>query len=184
MSGLAAYLILEHSFFRVLPGDRMSALEFYATMYIPLGVGASAIVPAVISAFLQWRRYRWVRSQSSLNSLRYLSWQKFEVLVGAAFERLGYAVQETGGGGADGGIDLILTKKGRRVLVQCKHWKQTSVGAPIVREMYGLMVAEKMDMVMVVTSGLFTKEARLFSEGKPIVLVDGPRLVKMLNDVK
>jgi restriction system protein len=184
LSGLAAFLVLKHSFFRVFPGERISAIEFYAAMYIPLLVGVSSLIPAIISGFLQWRRRAWVRAQSSLNSLRNLSWQKFEVLVGAAFERLGYAVQETGGGGADGGMDLILTKRGRRVLVQCKHWKQTAVGAPVIREMYGLMVAEKMDMVMVVTSGSFTKEARIFAEGKPISLVDGPRLVQLINDVK
>jgi restriction system protein len=101
-------------------------------------------------------------------------------LVGAAFSHLGYAVQETGGGGADGGMDLILVKNKKTILVQCKHWKSTAVGVPVVREMYGLMVSEEMDIVMVVTSGSFTKDARFFAIGKPIVLVDGPRLAEML----
>jgi restriction system protein len=59
--------------------------------------------------------------------------------VGEAFRRQGYTVEETSLGGADGGIDLILRKDGRRTLVQCKQWKRQRVGVNIVREMAGLL---------------------------------------------
>jgi Restriction endonuclease len=51
----------------------------------------------------------------------------------------GYAVTETGQAGADGGIDLVLTKGRERTLVQCKHWRAQTVGVAIVRELYGAM---------------------------------------------
>ena len=42
-----------------------------------------------------------------------MSWREFEQLVGEGFRLQGYQVVETGGGGADGGVDLVLTKPGK-----------------------------------------------------------------------
>ena len=50
---------------------------------------------------------------------------------------------ENHGVGSDGGIDLRLKKSGNVFLVQCKHWKTQKVDVRIVREMYGLMTAER-----------------------------------------
>ena len=52
-----------------------------------------------------------------------LNWREFEVLVGEAFRLQGYRVMETGGGGADGGVDLVLSRGSEKFLVQCKQWK-------------------------------------------------------------
>jgi len=49
-----------------------------------------------------------------------MSWQQFETLVGEGFLRRGGRVKETGGGGPDGGVDLVLSKDGEKTLVQCK----------------------------------------------------------------
>jgi restriction system protein len=50
-------------------------------------------------------------------------------------------VAEIGGGGADGGVDLVLTKPGKsggeKFLVQCKQWRAYKVGVDVVRELYG-----------------------------------------------
>jgi hypothetical protein len=70
-----------------------------------------------------------------------MSWQDFERLIGEAFRRRGYAVAATGGGGADGGVELMLTKGGEKSLVQCKHWRAQQVGVTVVRELYGVMAA-------------------------------------------
>ena len=48
-------------------------------------------------------------------------WREFEMLVGEAFRLQGYQVVETGGGGADGGVDLVLRKDRETFLVQCKQ---------------------------------------------------------------
>ena len=44
----------------------------------------------------------------------------------------GFSVAETGGGGADGGIDLKLKKGGEIFLVQCKQWRAYKVSVNIV----------------------------------------------------
>ena len=51
-------------------------------------------------------------------------------------------MQENTGGGADGGVDLVLSKTGERILVQCKNWKSSKVGVSTVRELFGVVTAE------------------------------------------
>jgi restriction system protein len=105
-----------------------------------------------------------------------LSWQQFELLIGEAFRRKGYSITETGGKGADGGIDLILRKGGEKYLVQCKHWRSLKVGVPVVREFFGAMAVEGAAGGYVVTSGQFTSEAKAFANGRNIELIDGAGL--------
>lgn len=105
-----------------------------------------------------------------------MSWREFEVLVGEHFRRLGFSVTETGGGGPDGGVDVLLRKGSDRYLVQCKHWRTRRVGVEPVRELYGLMAAQRMAGGFVVTSGDFTDEARAFANGRELQLVNGKAL--------
>lgn len=129
-------------------------------------------------------RRRLVDQQTSLESLRATPWKQFEFLVAEAFRRQGYQVKFSLNRGADGGVDLILRKEGRTSLVQCKQWKVYSVGAPVVREMFGLMTAEHADEAVIVTAGKFTRDAQEFAAGKPIRLVDGRQLLALIQSVQ
>lgn len=120
----------------------------------------------------------------SADALDGMSWQEFELLVGEAFRLQGFGVAETGGGGADGGVDLVLTKGSEKFLVQCKQWKAYRVGVEIVRELYGVMAAKGATGGFVVTSGSFSKDAREFADGRNVKLVDGQRLFGLLNQAK
>ncbi len=139
---------------------------------------------AVGSFWFVKKRHRLVDDQTSLESLRNTSWKDFELLVAEAYRRQGYQVEYSLGRGADGGVDLILRKAGRTLLVQCKQWKVFSVGAPVIREMFGLLTAERADEAIVVTSGSFTREATNFAVGKPIRLVDGTELLALVRSVQ
>ena len=72
-------------------------------------------------------RRRLLDGQRDLDSIRVLPWREFEHLVGEAFRRQGYRVEERGGAAPDGGIDLVLFKNGRKTVVQCKRWKTRQV---------------------------------------------------------
>lgn len=117
-------------------------------------------------------------------ALRTMSWRDFELLVGEAFRLRGYAVTELGGNGADGGVDLKLTRGGETFLVQCKRWKAYQVSVEVVRELYGVMAAQGAAGGFVVTSGTFTEPARNFAQGRNIELIDGPALQKMIDAVR
>ena len=144
------------------------------------------LVGAAMSAFGCLKRralHEQVAASTDRSALNDMSWQQFEALVGEAFRRKGYAVTEIGGGGADGGIDLALKKEGETFLVQCKQWKAYKVSVTTVRELYGVMAAEGATGGFVVTSGVFTDEARAFAAGRNIELMDGKALHSLIRGV-
>jgi len=144
------------------------------------------LVGAAMSAYGRYKRqalHAQVAASPDRGALNTMSWQQFEALVGEAFRRKDYAVAEMGGGGADGGIDLVLKKEGETFLVQCKQWKATKVGVTTVRELYGVMAAEGATGGFVVTSGVFTDEARAFAVGRNIELMDGKALHSLIRGV-
>ncbi|MBB2758840.1 UNVERIFIED_ORG: restriction system protein [Xanthomonas campestris] len=129
-------------------------------------------------------RRRFLETRTTLESLAAGGWRQFELLLGEAFRRQGYGVEETGLGGADGGIDLILRKDGRRTLVQCKQWKRQQVGVSVVREMYGLLAHHQAHAVKIVCIDSYTKDAERFAEGKPIELIGGEQFLGMIRTVQ
>ena len=139
---------------------------------------------AAVSFWFGLRRRHLLDDQTSLESLRNITWKDFEFLVAEAYRRQGYTVDFSLGRGADGGVDLVLRRDGHTALVQCKQWKVYSVGAPVIREMFGIMAAENADEVIIVTTGNFTREARSFASGKPIQLVEAPQLLALVQSVQ
>jgi restriction system protein len=121
-------------------------------------------------------------AQTDIESIRAMPWRSFETLVAEAYRRQGYSVVENGGGGADGGVDLLARKDGT-YLIQCKHWKTYRVGVREVRELFGILVSERAKGGILVTTGTFTPDALAFAKGKPIELVDGSRLAEMVRSV-
>ena len=145
------------------------------------------LVAAAVSAWRRKRRHSLVSDVAqarSADALDGMDWREFEVLVGEAYRLQGYRVTETGGGGADGGVDLVLAKGGEKFLVQCKQWKAYKVGVDVVRALYGVMAAQGATGGFVVTSGRFTADARDFAQGRNIELIDGPRLFAMIQKAR
>jgi len=125
-----------------------------------------------------------LEKQKGVGSIRSIAWREFEELVGEAYRRKGYRVTETGGGGPDGGVDLILRKNGEHILVQCKNWRMDKIGVKVVRELYGVVAAEGASGGVVICSGEFTQEACDFARGKPMELITGTTLARMIEEVK
>jgi restriction system protein len=149
----------------------------------PVAGGILCLV-AAISAFHAWRKGELLERQTGIGTFRTISWREFEELVGEAYRRKGYMVTENGGGGADGGVDLILRKGGEKLLVQCKHWKMDKVGVKVARELYGVVAAEAASGGIVISSGTFTQEAKDFARGKPLELLDGSVLRNLIGEVQ
>jgi restriction system protein len=142
------------------------------------------LVGAVVSVMGRRKRdalHRRAAGAEGLSAIATMSWREFEMLIGEAFRRRGFRVAERGGQGADGGVDVMLTKDGERHLVQCKHWRATRVPVAIVRELYGVMAAQGAASGFVVTAGEFTKDAHDFAKGRNLELIDGAALAAMLR---
>lgn len=157
----------------------LGLLESWA-LYVSLPFAMASI----IAVFKGWRRRQLLERQTDIDSIRNLSWQDFEILVGEAFRRQGYAVEENGGGGADGGVDLRLRKNGKVTIVQCKRWKTQKVGVSPIRELFGLMTAEAANGSIFVCSGSYTKDATQFADQNGLLLIDGDALYELVNDVQ
>lgn len=100
---------------------------------------------------------------------RSLDGWKFEKEFALFCERQGYSVDRRGGS-RDGGIDLILHRGGRAILVQCKaHKKYIPPG--IVRELYGTLVHNGANEAWLVSTYGFHKGSYEFVRGKPIRLL-------------
>lgn len=145
---------------------------------------AGCWLAALVSFLRSLRRRRLLATQTGLDSLKRMDWRDFEMLVGEAFRRHGFFVEENGLGGKDGGIDLIISKDGRREIVQCKQWRSRRVSAPTVREMWGLAHHHHVDGVRIVCIGEYTPDAAAFARGKPIELVTGERLLELVREVQ
>lgn len=145
---------------------------------------AACWVAAGVSYARGRQRAQLLQTRTDLASVAALDWRQFEQLVGEAFRRQGFLVEETGQGGADGGVDLVLRKDGRTVLVQCKRWRQRQVSVTTVREMWGLLAHHGADAVAIVSVGEFTPDARRFAERKAIDLISGPALLAMIREVQ
>lgn len=166
----------------VVAAHLYKALAFWGQYLLPL----IFLVAALASAIARHKRHGLitrVAGDSDGSALRAMAWKDFERLVGEAFRMRDYTVIETGGGGADGGVDLRLAKGCETFLVQCKHWKAFKVPVQVVRELYGVMAAEGAAGGFVVTSGAFTSEARAFVRGCNIELIDGSKLKAMVDAV-
>ena len=125
-----------------------------------------------------------VTTNSAASALDSITWREFEMLVGEAFRLQGYQVVETGGGGADGGVDLVLRKERETFVVQCKQWKAFKVSVTVVRDLFGVMAARGAAGGFVVTSGRFTREATEFANGRNVKLIEGPALMGLLKQAR
>jgi|TARA_R110000772_G_scaffold257336_2_gene374093 restriction system protein len=133
-------------------------------------------------AYLNGRRKRkLVSTHRRLGDIRGLSWREFEEYIAEIYRRRGYTVRENLAGGPDGGVDIHLERDGKPHIVQCKHWKSNKVGVSVVRELYGVMVSEGALSASVVTTGMFTEEARQFAADKAIDLIDGNQLEGLMS---
>lgn len=123
-------------------------------------------------------------TQTGLDSIAALTWREFEQLVGAAFRQQGYTVEETGQGGADGGIDLILRRGAAIEIVQCKRWRSRQVDVRVVREMFGLLEHHHAKGAKIVCVGAYTRDAEEFARGKSIELIAGDDLVALVRSAQ
>ncbi len=114
-----------------------------------------------------------------------LEWRRLEMLVTLYFQKTGYVARRNRVG-ADGGVDIIISHPGESqpaAFVQCKAWRVYTVGVKPVRELLGVMAAEKVGHGFFVTTGDFTAEAVQFARGQSLVLVSGSDLLKDLNQL-
>ena len=127
-----------------------------------------------------WVRRKRAAGALAASAVHEMRWQDFEALVGEGFRLQAFLVIESGGADAD----LVLQKGERKFLVQCGHWRAPKVDVGPVRELHGLMSAKGAAGGFVVTSGEFTAAAVEYARACGIHLVNGAKLLAMLERAK
>ncbi|OED47203.1 hypothetical protein ACH42_03215 [Endozoicomonas sp. (ex Bugula neritina AB1)] len=121
----------------------------------------------------------------SLTYLQEIDWKRYEILCRDYFQAKGFQARLTDVG-ADGGVDVILSRfndKGKAVTVyvQCKAWSQQKVGVQAVRELYGVMAADKVPIGIFMATSDFTNDAKAFAEDKKLQLISGQRFIELIG---
>ena len=124
----------------------------------------------------------WLNDRQILAKLKAMTPSDFEKFIADVFSRLGYRTGVVGGSG-DGGVDITMTKDGRRSIVQCKKFITRKVRPHDVRDFFGAMGDRNIDgKGFFITTNIFTYDAERFAEDKPMELIDGAKLVHLVRE--
>ena len=118
-----------------------------------------------------------IEERKSLSDLKELSWSEFREYVMGLFQKLDYSPE---GNGAldDEYADLRLKRAARTSLVCCKKYYVRKIPLSMVLEFYAAMLKwPSLEKGYFITTGSFSHEARKFASDKPLVLIDGERLM-------
>jgi hypothetical protein len=124
-------------------------------------------LPELFAQYHKEQRNR-VRLREELESL---SGIEFETYVGCILQQHGWTVSGTAVTG-DQGADLIVSKDGRKVIIQVKRYSG-SVGNRAVQEVVGAVNFYHGTEGCVVTNSTFTPSARALAQKNNIRLIDG-----------
>jgi restriction system protein len=121
------------------------------------------------------------RADLKLAQLDTLTPEGFEEFVAEVFEALGFAVERVGGTGDDG-VDLRVHRADLRGVVQCKYYSRGVIGSPELQKFLGTIQHTRSHKGFFVTTRTFSLAAERFAAEHPIELIDGPRLVELVQD--
>jgi restriction system protein len=121
------------------------------------------------------------RADLKLKQLATLSPEGFEEFVAELFEALGYEVECVGGTG-DEGADLRVRRRELLAIAQCKYHCRGVVGSPELQKFLGTIHHTGSHKGFFVTTRTFSLAAEKFAAEHPIELIDGPRLVELVQE--
>ncbi len=130
------------------------------------------------------KQSQWHTDRDLLNYLKGIKPWEFEDYITQLYSKLGYKTERVGGG-YDGGIDVIAEKNGIKYYIQCKKYITSTVGVKEIREFYGVLVGHTFQgKGIFITTNIFSSEAEYFAKDKPIELIDGQKLVRLIRQVE
>jgi restriction system protein len=140
----------------------------------------SRYMPKPIDLAQDDARYQPRPTKSLQEQLHSIDWFQFEKLMELAYADTG-TVTRKGGANPDGGIDLIVERQGKRIGVQCKHWKTWKVGVKVVREMIGAMADAGLKKGIVVSLNPSSQDAVDLAARHNIELVNEQGVIELLK---
>lgn len=143
------------------------------TFVIIVFFGGSLIFALIINV-LREQKLR----KSGILEVDKMSGRKFEEYLQALLKAKGYYAQLTPGSG-DYGADLILSTKGRKIIVQAKRYKK-NVGVKAVQEIASAKSHYKADECWVITNSFYTEQAKKLASSNQVRLIDRKQLMNWM----
>ena len=171
--------------------DYWEMLKSIATIFLSLWqVWIILIIIALIKIFgevwlpkyMKKKKFnKWSLERGVLGKLKGLNPNDFENYIANMYSDLGYKTEKVGGS-YDGGVDVIAEKNGIKHYIQCKKYITSKVSVGDVRDFAGaLMDKLSQGKGIFITTNIFTTEAEKYAEDKPIELIDGDELLRLIK---
>jgi len=147
-------------------------------------VVALAFLSPVTFNLLKFNRKKKLQElKEEIQTIQEVSWPEFKKLVAEAYRQAGYIILENNVFAEDPSIDLVMRKGANLYLVQCRYWQNRKLGRREVKNLFALLHDKQASGAFLLTTGIFTNEARHYAANRPVNLVDGIELVKLLGNV-
>ena len=178
------YLLLQY----VLPYfENQSALvnEVHvslAPVFAPV-VALALLAPVTFSFLKSSRKKKLHDLREEIKTIQELSWKQFSEQVAEAYGNMDYLILKNDFT-TDPSVDLVLRKSANLYLLQSRYWRNRKIGLREVRKLYTLMHNKQASGIFLLTTGIFSREARRYAIGRPINLIDGIQLVELFDSVK
>ncbi len=171
----------------LLPGDpnsALSAIEGYIAAHAYVLPDGRWEALADAAALIRAKYIGLAADEAQCMALLHdMSSRDFERLIAVLYQKMGYDVimtPATGDGGRD--LDARRTEPGQTeyLLVECSLWQQ-NVQRPVVDRLVGVMTNTNATKGVVVTTSGFSVGAVATATRHPIELIDGSKLISLLN---
>jgi len=116
--------------------------------------------------------------RSGIAEIDKMEGRQFEKYLGHLFRMQGYTAEVTQASG-DYGADLVITKGGRKIVVQAKRYKN-NVGLKAVQEIFTAMNHYKAAEAWVVTNSDYTEQAYTLARSNGVKLINRNQLIEMI----
>lgn len=121
--------------------------------------GLPFMVIAGIAAVRQWPLPNAARVDATRAAVATMAWPAFASLLEQAFQRDGYSVERR----QTEGVDFVLERKGRRMLVSARRWKSAHVGLEALRALQAARDAAEAPDALYIGLGAVSDNAAHFS---------------------
>jgi restriction system protein len=122
----------------------------------------------------------WIRTK--VEFWKSLSGRRFEQELASIYSKQGYKTSLTPATD-DRGIDIVLQKDTKYIIVQCKAHKKL-IGPAIARELYGTLISTGAHEAHLASTPGFSKGTIDFIKGKPIKLVGLETIIHMQKSIE
>jgi restriction system protein len=146
-----------------------------------LWVGSVTCLLAALGVLVAHRWRTSVLGHDNLETIRWLSTREFNQLVEDGFRRQGYLVQSSERSFAGSGIDLILRKAHRHILVLCRREIDPARQLAAVQELHAATATLHGCSGLMITSETVSADVKRFAAEHAIAVIEGQGLLKLVQ---